>query len=1306
MSKPSQSDSPSNSHNTFNKSSARDLDDLGFPDQEQQKEYPTHNQKNIAFLETDSYPSMDLSQIPIPKNYSKFKIYLNKQKEAEELKPQMILFNSTITKADEEEPKILKKKESNLSNILQKNKNVVQPIGFGNEDKSTQNYMVEGLKVTLPDLFKDEIDSSDSEIEEQEFDPDKCPADVQMAILHEKATAVGYTQQVNKDECKENEFCRCCGLYINKKPIPICCDNDDFIHLKSGYNLYFYYIKWVTYLCLISFGILGIFQTGSFIQGEVCDTNAGKTGIKIQRCGSYLNRYIQAGNTDYSEVSHNEKLLTLILFFVLYFAQFRLLYKIEHTNFKVDDVASSVTEYALMLKDLPKKDRPEEIKSYLEQYGLGNKKIQIKDVNCGYYLDKYILLIEKRKSHQKKLANFKKSGNQEKIDEEENILKTITTDITNFKDNLLKGTGDFEFTGIAFVVFNTKQDRNQFLYEWSGNLIRVFIHKYIPCWRCCFKKRSIRKYKGQILSVEKAPEPDDILWENLGYGKCYKYGATLINLLISICILCLSIFIIVRIKNHQIDDKRRNIFDKIDPISFKIPLWELVYNMAFLSLAIGVINLIIVEFGTFITRFEKYISLTKYTKSCAWRVAVVEFMNNTITIIIANWQTIYKLNLGKVDEGLDAEESELKYIMWEDGGMADMVLTIMLCNIFTHSIIYLFYPMHFIKWFKKKLVNRYPHRYTQIEANKIYEGLQPDMPSWYSNGFKGVATAFFFLPILPYGMILASIEMFVQYWTDKYNILRRYANPIVEGTELTVFLVRKFELIIFFFVLGQCLWDYILRGALSVYSIIMLSVIFISWLFKLAKIFQYVFIKLERRKAKDPRIKLEVSIEKTYDVAQKDFVMEFNRSNPITHSEAIKQWLEFMVSIRINDILAQNNVSENFMNNNRFMSNFRKLSAKNTCEYDEDIKENKEDLDNSITASREKLKNEQSMGVNSLYLEKPRLRRKRSTLDPMTAGHANRGMDRSSVYNLFDLKDLLKDTHGNDFQRTGDAFQDSFGIAEKNSYAVHKSRSNSQADNKDLKKRISNLLDENIIEFFKNCSNGEEIGMQVINEEDESDQTSQFHKCVDNDSGIEVKTIAKRKTNYIQNQQDKPGVQCNTAKIIKPTNAENNYKEFDFEEEYDFEEIKEEKNDISVISKVSEMKQLTSDRTKTHGQVIIPDTQIIERSELDDDYEKKILDISIDNKFDFKDIETQSISKNNQISEQKKVSLHEFSPKNVSQGDQGNQSGGDKGVGSGYGGKKKKNQAPMTLGQKLGNISEPTKNEQNSKNFDRGSREL
>jgi len=60
------------------------------------------------------------------------------------------------------------------------------------------------------------------------------------------------------------------------------------------------------------------------------------------------------------------------------------------------------------------------------------------------------------------------------------------------------------------------------------------------------------KYKGNAIKVTRAHEPDDVLWENLGYGFCDVLWKRIVTNFLSVVLICFCAGILFGISIGQV----------------------------------------------------------------------------------------------------------------------------------------------------------------------------------------------------------------------------------------------------------------------------------------------------------------------------------------------------------------------------------------------------------------------------------------------------------------------------------------------------------------------------------------------------------------------------------------------------------------------------------------------------------------------------------------------------------------------------------------------------------------------------------
>lgn len=78
--------------------------------------------------------------------------------------------------------------------------------------------------------------------------------------------------------------------------------------------------------------------------------------------------------------------------------------------------------------------------------------------------------------------------------------------------------------------------------------------------------------------------------------------------------------------------------------------------------------------------------------------------------------------------------------------------------------------------------------------------------------------------LIPIGSILTLIGLFLYYWVDKYNFLRRSTLKESISGRMSVVMLKLLDLTLVLSPTGELLFDYILRGNVNYYTAIMSTI--------------------------------------------------------------------------------------------------------------------------------------------------------------------------------------------------------------------------------------------------------------------------------------------------------------------------------------------------------------------------------------------------------------------------------------------------------------------------------------------------
>ena len=218
--------------------------------------------------------------------------------------------------------------------------------------------------------------------------------------------------------------------------------------------------------------------------------------------------------------------------------------------------------YTIMMSNIPKGIyNDNDIKQLLisnwnKRSGL--PELRIKKVVQSYFIGDYVnlvisknaLLNDKKKylRYRKKNGNFPSNINIEEINTKINELTAKIQESANILSTNLKKT-----CGTVFVTFDTIGLAHSFIKRYHFGFyskLGYYFKKF-----CCFQKDhdNIIELDNQILAFEEAKDPNDILWENLGYSQKEKLKKRIATLMASFLLLAFCFALILLISYGKVN---------------------------------------------------------------------------------------------------------------------------------------------------------------------------------------------------------------------------------------------------------------------------------------------------------------------------------------------------------------------------------------------------------------------------------------------------------------------------------------------------------------------------------------------------------------------------------------------------------------------------------------------------------------------------------------------------------------------------------------------------------------------------------
>jgi len=340
------------------------------------------------------------------------------------------------------------------------------------------------------------------------------------------------------------------------------------------------------------------------------------------------------------------------------------------------------------------------------------------------------------------------------------------------------------FCGCIFATFNTIKDKSEFYNKYPHFLIEHIFHYiinfrfYLCC--CLIDKKKLAKYRNrQRMKIHLAPEPEDVIWENMEFSFCQRFKRIIIIYSLTIFLIVCAFQIVFKLNTLQ--------------GSIKVENWARIikYTASFsISIVISILNLFLEFILRFFTQMEKQKSKSYYYLSYSIKLTFFTLTTSAFVPFLSNFINQYN--------------NKLEY---NNKTLINNMLMLFLVNSFFTPLIWTLNINLIIKKIRIYFIekNQYMHFKTQKELNDIYELPDMKIAMKYSYLFKTVLMTMFFLPIFPIGVPISLLGLILAYYLEKYNFTHHYKRPEMLNQKLGKFYFNFFICIF----LSYCVGNYI-----------------------------------------------------------------------------------------------------------------------------------------------------------------------------------------------------------------------------------------------------------------------------------------------------------------------------------------------------------------------------------------------------------------------------------------------------------------------------------------------------------------
>ena len=441
-----------------------------------------------------------------------------------------------------------------------------------------------------------------------------------------------------------------------------------------------------------------------------------------------------------------------------------------------------------------------------------------------------------------------------------NDIKKQKEKIENKMNELIKAskekTSEY-FGGAAFITFNTIKQQEDYLDKLPKNffayLISFFKNLFYIFCSCCTKKDLLNYYKRHI-TFEAAPEPEDVIFENLETKPVWRIINTFIVYFVSIIICGVSFVAIIFLNKLQreIDKNKEN------KTTHTVLLYVVSFGITGVTSVIDFVLEIVLEK---LTKWEKQTTWTNFYLSYSLKLTLFSFLNSAV--------------LPVVSELFFNKSNGYEFLI-------NNMLMKFLVNSFVTTIMWTVNVGCILKIIRQSIIEKKTKiTYNQKELNEIYELSPMNVAAKYSYIGKTLLMSFFYVPIFPLGLGISLLGFILGYWLEKYNFANMYKKPEMLNRQIVEFYSNYFVLIFFVYGIGDYIFlhDAYDKRAWSLVNIIVFGVLII---FPYHQLLSIDFLNFEESQI----------YEKEYKDKYVDFFNDYERANPMTKKEGEIIYLE------------------------------------------------------------------------------------------------------------------------------------------------------------------------------------------------------------------------------------------------------------------------------------------------------------------------------------------------------------------------------------------------------------------------------
>ncbi|KAL4498327.1 hypothetical protein ABPG72_013133 [Tetrahymena utriculariae] len=746
-------------------------------------------------------------------------------------------------------------KYNSASNYSSQLSNVISPCPARMHTLENENKQINGIykrkafinhqkELILKDLIR------------KDYNPYQIPPDWKAAEKHGLARKVGIDRRPSPNVPLEYDICPCCKYQIQKEMISIWEDPQKLSFLGSGYPLFFNYMEYCIYILVVIIISSGAFNIFTNFYGHSCDKVSENRASNDHSCqADWISIFSLANKSQ--QTADIQELLNFFTIFTLMILLIFFRKNQKEIDLKCDEKELTPSDFTIMVKDIPQNISKEELIEFFESNIECEEKIEVTEISYVYDTREVDVLneeidniVEEKKKALSKLDPY----SQEFRDTADKFDMEIKMQQKDIQEKMIEVSQDqTKFSGYAFVCFQTESQKQQIL----DNADKSFCDEL---YESIFSQSSEFKnlpFKDTVIKVSEAPEPLDIIWENMNKTDNEKANIRIFSFFVTVTLLITCAYAIYQLTIYQENQANQQDQSQSKDSTESSEIEQFLqdqYNSLMITIAIMVINSGIIGYVfRYLVTIESYNTHTLYNINLAQKLSLALFTNSAlITCLIS---VIYTENVF----GKGGLIYTIFYYFTID------TLTSVISCFLDYSIIW----NKFLKWWyinvqgKKCLM-------TQKEANELCQLPDHEIEGCYAEIMNTMYITIFYSPAVPLGLFFSLIGIFMYFWVQKYILLRMKSVEKQISVKLSIEMTEYLEYVISIYAVSNALFKWQTVGGFPTLQIVGAVIGFV---------YSVLPIQLFVDKVFDADNDDE---ECPYYKAKHQFVTTYSRTNPVT----------------------------------------------------------------------------------------------------------------------------------------------------------------------------------------------------------------------------------------------------------------------------------------------------------------------------------------------------------------------------------------------------------------------------------------